>query len=223
MKFISREEEVALVHKARNGDKDAIGILWANVKPGLISKLRMQTESLELTPHDMEDLIQTMFFQFIAAVSAFDTNNGVRLVTYCRRLTSNALRQAYRHSGYGRRHDASLTLDGEIDLSHLGDDMDSGPVPDELHDTQPDVSEMKDTAKVATATLRWAKKHMFDSDMAVINETVLGEKTQSDYARGVNLSRQRVGMLRERGLKAMRSYIKKYHVEVWREYAAIRS
>ena len=88
------KEELALVVRAQNGDRSALGDLWDSITPKLHGYLVNTVRDQQLA----EDLLQNTWLKAIGAISQFKAK-GVRFSAWLFAIARNECRQHWRRPG----------------------------------------------------------------------------------------------------------------------------
>jgi RNA polymerase primary sigma factor len=94
--FLSKEEEVNLIAKAKKGDKKSIDILVLSIIK-YVNKIANSYVHKHLTS---SDLIQEGVFGILNAINHFDAEKDVRFLTYATHWIKNAMNRACIDRGY---------------------------------------------------------------------------------------------------------------------------
>jgi len=110
---MDQEQELTLVKKARNGDRQALGMLWDALTPRLFGYLVNVTRDKTLA----EDLLQSTWLKAIEALPRFQSR-GYRISAWLFAIAKNECRQHWRKT----QHETDRPI-AENDI--IGDDQSS--------------------------------------------------------------------------------------------------
>ncbi len=192
-----------LAVKTKAGDNDALMELWESVRQLCFQIARRYKNMLTWAGYANEDIEQTLFLAFYAALTAFDPESGYRFTTFLTYHIQNAIR-----SVLGIRRESRELPPAPLSLDDpLGDEADSTrgelvPAPD-AEQAFTDAE-----SRVWNGQLRGALEQCLDSiderPAAIIRGRFFGGFTREALANQAGISATRAQQLEQKGIRQLR-------------------
>lgn len=198
---LSREDELTMFQRMRNGDRQAFDVLVYSNTMFVVYYVRRISCAYTLIP--FEDMVQIGMIGLIRAIERFDPSFGCVLRTYAGKIISNRIRRE--QANYVNVRDRSIY---ETQAAHLSDparlasdiqwtaNAPSGWLPtwddlfppDERSD-RPDARAIADER--ATELRRWLTAGLGEREQAVLKARILEERTLSEIGLDLGITKER--------------------------------
>ena len=200
---LSKEEELAYLIKAQQGDTDSRNkLIEHNLR--LVVFLAKKYEN---TGVDLEDLVSIGTIGLIKGIQTFQSGKNIKLATYASRCIDNEILMHLRKNKKIKTEvsiDASLSLDGEGNELHLEDVLgtDADIVTREI--------EEENDKKVMLEEVMKLKPR--DRDIIVLRYGLLGndELTQKEVAEKLGISQSYISRIEKKVIKRLRTVVSNF-------------
>lgn len=217
--FLTADEERTLILRAQQGDREALGVLIANITP-LLWKIAHKIVK-EHPANDPEDLVQEGILKIVKQIGNFDLTKNIRFISYFGRVNRDMLQEACSNgvvpgkSLFHRTGRSKKTIEA---LTHHAGALTSLDMPNSIGQTEADLledlrePEMDLERHEMAALVQKCLERIPAHYRQVIEWKHFDEKTLDDIALILNCSRQNVRRLLAAGIRALTKELLCYRV-----------
>lgn len=202
---LSKEEEDLCIKRAREGDKDARGMLIEhNLR--LVAHI---VKKFEANSYDVDDLIGIGTVGLIKGIDTYSPNKNVRITTYCAKCIENEILMYYRGD---KKNSKNVSIYENIGFDKEGNEI---TILDVIKTKDPEFIEeihKKDSINLLKKYMNVLNKR--ERDIIIMRYGLDGndEITQKEIARTLGISRSYVSRIEKRATtKILKEFIKNKH------------
>ncbi len=112
---MDREETTALLHRAREGNADALEALYGTVAPRLLALIRLRLGRTLRRQLDSRDVLQAVLLKSFEHLHQFEQSDSASLMSWLARIAENEIRD---RADYQHRQRRDVRLEVPIETAH---------------------------------------------------------------------------------------------------------